>query len=501
MVPRTRLIVSHKCVIKQRLARVYSRVNVDPTRRNLLRKSEMKRQKRNKHETSLSLPVLPHLPWETLHLIFLRATVPGTLIVPDSRPHCAWNLNTKTKLRLISVCKDWYEAGISLLYGDVVIYSIVQFGALVSTLYKNPLLASQVISLRLSTYIPETALPLFEHLVETSNNVCLNLRCFSFEESFLVMDEANPLLVPTAIEVPPCIAHSTLTHLEIHSNLSIPFNHVLMSMPLFATHLESLIILAKYPEESQDRWLFPPIPSKPLTFPVLRVFQHQLTDLHLRFITAHWEFPVLDTLASILVDTVSTVAFTSIWEKDYIEASNAFLSTHGRRLRTLLLDWPTAPFDTTAAQEAIDTLSHLRHLIIPPFLDISASQVQWLDCFLKNNSVFTERLVLFSDHDRNNRFPNLLSYRVLDSELVRKLPLLSTLLPPTTEDCRFTFPGVDIRCDTSALWGSSASVWNKDELDYSSGGSDWEVDSDSDSSCESELDDEDFCWDGREINA
>lgn len=73
--------------------------------------------------------------------------------------------------------------------------------------------------------------------------------------------------------------------------------------------------------------------------------------------------------------------------------------------------------------------------------------------------------------------------------MVRKLPLLPTLLPPTTEECRFTFPGVDIRCDTSALWGSSASVWDKDELDYSSGGSDWEVESDSDSS--SESDDED----------
>ncbi|KAF9064734.1 hypothetical protein BDP27DRAFT_1333036 [Rhodocollybia butyracea] len=278
-------------------------------------------------------------------------------------------------------------------------------------------------------------------------------------------------------------------------------------MPLFAKHLESLVIQATN-KEIEYRWLMLPKGYPPLLFPLLRVLQYELLEPILRFVTAHWKFPVLDTLATFIVprdQTNKNIIYIHTDEdkdKEYIEASVGFLNAHGKRLKTLLLDWPKGPFDTTAAQEAIAALSHLRHLIIPPFLDICAPQVHWLDCFRKNDGVPNERLVLYSDHDRNIRFPNLQSYRVLDSELVRKLPLLPTLLPPTTEECRFTFPGVDIRCDTSALWGWSTLARDKDELDYSSGGSDWEVASDSDSSGESGLDDEDYSWgEEEELNA
>ncbi|KAF9064731.1 hypothetical protein BDP27DRAFT_1405186 [Rhodocollybia butyracea] len=424
-----------------------------------MKRQKTKMQKTNEDEkTKLTSKTSPHLPWEILRLIFLRATVPTIFVVPDCRPQGAWNLNTKMKLQLVSVCKDWYEASISLLYEDIAIYSLKQFGALMSTLDKKSSLAAQVVSLRVATHIPVTHLPLFQRLVDTvSRNVCLNLRRFSFEESFLVMDEGNPFVRPTNIKDPPCITLTTLTHLEIHSTLSIPLYQVLMSMPLFAGRLESLIILTKEPEHC---WLVPTKPSQPLQFPLLRVFQYQLEYLNLQFITAYWAFPVLDTLASF----VSPGLAISTQDEEY---HVVFLKAHGKRLKTLLLEWPKPASDTTSAQEAIDTLSHLRHLIIPPFLDVSASQVHWLDCFLKDD-VPTERLVLFSDHDRHTRFPNLQSYRFLDSDLVRKLPLLPTLLPPTTEECRFTFPGVDIRCDTSALWGSSGLVWDKEGLDYSS---------------------------------
>ncbi|KAF9064732.1 hypothetical protein BDP27DRAFT_125303 [Rhodocollybia butyracea] len=185
----------------------------------------MKRQKTAEDERTSLVRVtstLPHFPWEILHLIFLRATVPGTFVVPEYRPRSAWNLNTKTKLQLVSVCRDWYEAGISLLYNDIAIYSMLQLSALVLTLSENPSLAAHVVSLRLATYIPTIHMFLFERLVETSSNVCSNLRRFSFEESFLVMDEDKPLIRPAKIEVPPCIALSTLTHLEIHSSPSIP---------------------------------------------------------------------------------------------------------------------------------------------------------------------------------------------------------------------------------------------------------------------------------------
>lgn len=115
---------------------------------------------------------------------------------------------------------------------------------------------------------------------------------------------------------------------------------------------------------------------------------------------------MLDTLISFVLPKLKA---HSTRDEYYIKDGVAFLNAHGKRLKTLLLEWSTAPFDTTTTQEAIATLSHLRHLIIPPFLDISASQVHWLDCFLKDDDVPTERLVLFSDHGRHTRFPNLQS--------------------------------------------------------------------------------------------
>ncbi|KAF9073599.1 hypothetical protein BDP27DRAFT_1417073 [Rhodocollybia butyracea] len=332
----------------------------------------------NRRLTSLLLPTpSPHLPWEILHLIFLRATVPRTLVVPDFRPQSAWNLSTKTKLQLISV----------------------------------------------------------------------------FNVSY-----------------------------------SIPFAEVVNNMHLFSERLELLIIRSGSPTMDE-----PVKHSQHLQFPLLRVFQYHLNPLAIAFITQCWEFPALKTLACLRPSQFQD----STLLKAMLQASVAFIAAHGKALSTLLLYcWPRKDSAGVeyAAQEVIAKLSDLRHLIIPLFLDISAPQVHWLDCFLGVESGYVpldRTSVLSSSEERKARFPKLQCYRLLDFDLL-KLPLIYVLLPPTMDEGRFNFPGVDIRCDAFALSGSSSAdrralsdYDSEDELDFSSDGSSWNSDS------KSERDEED----------
>ncbi|KAF9059580.1 hypothetical protein BDP27DRAFT_1407541 [Rhodocollybia butyracea] len=332
-----------------------------------------------------------HLPWEILRSIFLRAMVPGMLLDPDRRPQSAWNLNTKTKLQLIFVCKDWYEARISLLYTNIAIYTIGKFCALISTLRRNPSLAEHVSSLRLSCYILSTHASLFERLLGSLEDLCSKIQYFSFEGlAYLYFDSLRSVCLM------PGIARSMLTHLDINVPHSFPFTEIVYNMYLFSERLELLIIRSGDPSSPGVSAL-----AEHLRFPLLRTFQYQLNSPAIAFITWYWEFPALKT------------------------------------------------FGLPASGE-----------------------------------------------ERKVRFPKLQRYRSLDFELLN-IPLIYVLLPPTMDEGRFNFPGVDIRCNAFALSGSSSAdrcalsdYDSDDELDYSSGGSDWTPGSESESDEEEEDDDD-----------
>ncbi|KAF9075090.1 hypothetical protein BDP27DRAFT_1315489 [Rhodocollybia butyracea] len=428
----------------------------------------------NRGLTSLLPTPPPHLPWEILHSIFLRATVPETLLVPDCRSHSAWNLNTKTKLQLISVCKDWYEAGISLLYRDIAIYSVGQFCALISMLRRNPSLAEHVYSLRFSCYILSTHASLFERLIESLGDLCSKIKRFSFEESFLYIDTMFSACVMPSL----AHGHSMLTQLELNVNHYIPLTEVLNNMYLFSERLESLIIRSDDATEHSEH----------LLFPLLQVFQFQLDSFAIAFITQCWEFPGLKTLACLRPRPFPV----------------EFIAAHGKTLSTLLFCYrprknSVGRQEKCAAQEVIANLSSLRHLIIPFFFNVSAPQVHWLDYVLAVEDIPLDVTSTLSSSDSKARFPKLQCYRFLEFNLLN-LPLIYVLLPPTMDEGRFNFPGVDIRCSAFALLGSSyadrrvlSEYDSEDELDFSSGGSDWTPDSESewDEDEEEEEDDDD----------
>lgn len=124
-------------------------------------------------------------------------------------------------------------------------------------------------------------------------------------------------------------------------------------------------------------------------------------------------------------------------------------------------------------QELLHGLVHLRHLIIPPFLHISVPQVHWLDCYLiwlDEQAKLGVILPLLSAEERKSRFPNLRSYRSISPGLL-KLPLIYYLLPP----CQFSFPEIEIRSNSSSLWGMSTVMREQnsnsadDSINFSSG--------------------------------
>ncbi|KAE9408307.1 hypothetical protein BT96DRAFT_696276 [Gymnopus androsaceus JB14] len=139
------------------------------------------------------------LPWEITHLIFQRAIAPCSLMMPDRFSASAWSLNLLTIQRLITVCHDWYQAGISFLYADIAVYWIDQLHALQWTLQNKPELAAKVCSIQFSCHIPTDGADEFDRTLESLANLCPKLHHLSVLESSF-----TPRIQPTS-----CFPHSS----------------------------------------------------------------------------------------------------------------------------------------------------------------------------------------------------------------------------------------------------------------------------------------------------
>ncbi|KIK69159.1 hypothetical protein GYMLUDRAFT_67842 [Collybiopsis luxurians FD-317 M1] len=441
---------------------------------------------------------LPHLPWEILRLIFVRATAPGSLHIPDRSLHSAWNLNLKTKLQLINVCRDWYDAAIGLLYSDIAVYSVGQLSALISTLRAKSHLAQQIASIRFLCYIPRPYVAMFEHIIESLSTLCPNLANLSIPESFTFGGSLSRMA-----HILSCIGQGALsvTHLEVHDN--VPFRLLGENMHLFAPRLVSLSLRSldsnhstrSTPTIHRDYLPLALGPEERLQFPQLQTFHSQLECDAMAFICKYWSFPTLKTMACMPLNPFSL----PLGIADTLLHSLEFIRKNGTKMKTLFLHFPQQNQildHTTLMQNALTELPHLRHLIIPPFFNITVPQVQWLDCFVTQVDIRPENtLPLLSAEGRRSRFPSLQSFRIIDKSLIC-LPLIYASLPPASDECRFQFPGIDIQSNASSLLGtSSADVrWlspeSAEDLDFESGtDSSWEPsqsESESDSDVESD---------------
>ncbi|KAJ4483864.1 hypothetical protein J3R30DRAFT_1843487 [Lentinula aciculospora] len=421
-------------------------------------------------------------------------------MIPDRRPQSAWNLNIKAKLHLINVCRNWYQAGVSILYADIAVYSIIQLCALVSTLRASSSLAGKVSCIQLCCLVPKPYTRIFENIMHSLPSLCPHLTRVSIQESFVPDVGVTRASVERILSSLFC--STSLTHLEVHD--SIPFGLVANNIHPVAPTLLSLNLLSS---NRMDQNLYPQpldvqaiVPNSPLQFPRLRAFQCHLDSDGMTFVTRYWKYPALDTLAC--RPPSAYLLYNRL--KSILQLNFTFIEEHGQKLITLLLQYPqeeVLPVRDARVQDLLAGLVHLRHLIIPASLDISVPQVQWLDCHLgrlddqKENA--GEKLPLLSVVERKNRFPNLKSYRSISPGLLR-LPLIYTMLPPATEACQFSFPGIEIRSNASSLEGVSTAITDRDldsaeieDVDFSSGtGSDCdEFEPSSDSQLNSDSDD------------
>ncbi|KAJ3771745.1 hypothetical protein FB446DRAFT_87136 [Lentinula raphanica] len=254
---------------------------------------------------------LPHLPLEILRLIFLRTVAPGWLMLPDRRYLSSWNVNTRTKLHLINVCRDWYKAGIKLLYEEIVIDSIGQFCALVSTLRVDSSLAAKVNALHLSFPSPGEDFIVFLRIYDSLPDLCPNLSKLVFPEFFL------------------------LTHLETHNCPSLFFTD---SIDVVAESLLSLSLYGCNDDEnfrahrgSVTQELFP---RPRVRFPRLQVLQSHLDTEGLTFMTERWRFPVLNIFVGGLPEARSAY---DDYPDNIFQHILVFIRRHGQRLTTLFL--------------------------------------------------------------------------------------------------------------------------------------------------------------------
>ncbi|KAE9408310.1 hypothetical protein BT96DRAFT_985658 [Gymnopus androsaceus JB14] len=379
------------------------------------------------------------LPWEITHLIFQRAIAPRSLMMPDRFSASAWSLNLLTIQRLITVCRDWYSVGIGFLYAEIAVYRISQLYALQWTLQNKPDLAAKVCSLQFSCYIPTDGADKFEQSSLTpgiqSHRACI---------------------------IPPNFAKSPLTSLCIHDD-SLDFFLTTGSISLFANQLVSLIIYPQYPTQFSTVTA-----NRPLQFPQLKSFQCHMDSQQMGSITAHWVFPVLTSFARMNYGVPSE-------HLPNVLSSLTFLRKHKRTITTVLIH--RFPYSSSGyaseLQEVLSELPHLRHLIIPSIGDLSVPQIHHLD--LIQSSCFEP-----DDNgpppieDQLNRFPNLTSYRSVDSNLIHIPWIYTDLLPPcpdSQEYYQFRFPGIDIRGNNHFLLGTSSSERNLDgdseDLDFS----------------------------------
>ncbi|KAJ3903178.1 hypothetical protein F5879DRAFT_1038872 [Lentinula edodes] len=421
------------------------------------------------------------LPWELLHLIFQYTVAPSTIMVPVRCIHSVWSLNVLTSKRLITVCRDWYEAGIKFLYTVVAIYWMQQLFSLLWTLQSRPHLALKLVSIDIGCFVPPDDAETFDGALGSLASTCPKLTRLS-TRFIHVHPTRFPRILPAFSSVP-------LTHITIHSDdphSSTNFVH------LFAEHLVSLNLYARDSVPMRCRIQRAAELSTPnfssLLFPRLQYFQHDLEYYWLEHIRRKWVLPALCCLTCRVNSRHASFS-----------ANLEFMRTHGKQVSTLLFHSPTEreppAVDVKGVQSILSEMRQLRHLIIPGFWvipsfdDLSLPQIQYLD--LISSPLETDGLPPINDQE--HRFPNLTSYRLLDSSLL-SLPWITTRLPPTKgERYEFHFPGIDITGNEYSLLGASSFEKNflGEGMDFASDDgmdSDWVPTSDNDtSSSESDL--------------
>ncbi|KAK7034745.1 hypothetical protein VNI00_012152 [Paramarasmius palmivorus] len=146
----------------------------------------------------------PCLPPEILKVIF-----EDFLIYPDfliDMHHAAWRPpshreNAKMKTSIIAVCRDWYHAGIHLLYKEASLWHLAELGMLTRTLRESPRPLRRIVTgLYIACVVPcvdELDMMLF-HTLYSIIRLCPNLRRLSFVPN---PDQEEVVKLPALVDI------------------------------------------------------------------------------------------------------------------------------------------------------------------------------------------------------------------------------------------------------------------------------------------------------------
>ncbi|KAG6855708.1 hypothetical protein H0H87_011833 [Tephrocybe sp. NHM501043] len=213
-------------------------------------------------------PFSRRLPPEILDMIFQRAVAPSFLLDSSliAGPSSPWCKARDMKLSLVLVSRDWYAAGIALLYKDVVFRRLNQIPALLETLEASPSRFGPLIKrISLDMFVSLDYGVSFSRHIQRIVDLCPNLEGITLSSPFplppnATLPELNPTLkhLKAGSAVSPtelfCLLQTTrksLISLSIHVHASV--EELKSSRTYKLPKLESLTI--QIPPCGVDSWI------------------------------------------------------------------------------------------------------------------------------------------------------------------------------------------------------------------------------------------------------
>ncbi|KAJ6555147.1 hypothetical protein DFH09DRAFT_574216 [Mycena vulgaris] len=372
--------------------------------------------------------IAPSLPPEILHDIFNMAIPPDCLLNPSIScgPNSAWCSSMVAKRSVILVSKSWYDAGIDLLYRNIVIRRVPAMQALLVALTTKPRLGAFVRNITVSCHVPTTY----------SSTIHPDLtQILSFCSALRSLNHLPPFPPPKPYPFPPMPPTITSLKLSRHDRISAVYDTLLQS----CAQLTELSINAK------DDEVFDALQ---LSFPCLHTLSLTLGgDVAVQNFSTKWDMPKLRRLTFRVSSDFKT-------EHNLALSYHHLIQTHGRKLQYLAFPGlipavaPVSPAIAIDFTPLLGMCPVLEHVVFPhnhwlsghrSFPSITSVDL-WKSELYKNLRLSDQKFP---------RFPNIESPpRFLDTALIALIDDV-----PRTFDRRvrgnwsLAFPGLGIRQD------------------------------------------------------
>ncbi|GLB45066.1 hypothetical protein LshimejAT787_1901440 [Lyophyllum shimeji] len=390
-------------------------------------------------------PVLYHdLPLEILQQIFLRAIPPDFLLDSSlsAGPDSPWCRAIASKKSVILVCKEWYNAGIWLLYEHIVFRRVDQIPALLRTLETSAENFSEFINaVTLHAYIPEPYADSFVTYMERLIDLCPHLSRFNF---------TCRCALPFTARFP--VLSRSITHLQVDARVLSPAE-LFSILDNVCNNLSWLSMCI--PETSASQYL--PEQCHLPNLETLLIVARPIGNGFLSSIGKILSVPRLRRLTVKLEYYVYRPALQTIDMDDF----TSFCEMHGRQLQFPHVQ-PTFIQGMNGfkllLQRMVDACPVLEHLVLHPRADpVTHPNVKWIDIWSPHALDSGDSWKSLRQSITRTAFPELQGVRELSSSLMFFSSDIPTVFPPyiisaPKDALEFRFLGVYVRYDPGFLW-------------------------------------------------